>query len=343
VSRVVRDAADVNQTTRERVQQAIQELGYRASPIARALVRGQTRTLGLLVSDITNAFYPQLARAVERQAALDDYLVAICGTDDSRQLTQRQVQRLLDQGVDGFIHASTVGDEEQVLAIVGNPDRVLFANRRPARPGCHYVVSDNVLAARLLTRHLMDLGHRRIGFIAGPGYATNSTERVRGFQETLRAMPETTGLVAPGDFSPESGSRGVADWLDSADPPTAIIAVNDSVAVGVLEELDRRGVRVPADIAVAGFDDALATLSGLIGLTTVSQEVNTMGRRAVEILVSLLRHESAGLPQQEVLAPRLVVRRTTAGAAPPSAPAMGVHRGASPNSVIDHDSPRRNP
>jgi LacI family transcriptional regulator len=315
VSRVVRNHADVRDVTRARVQAAIDELGYRPSPIARALVRGRTQTLALLMSDIANPFYPQLAKVIESEASRRDYIVVMCGTDDDRSQARRRVRRLVDQGVDGLIHASVGEDEEAVLALM-DPGRVVFTNRRPARPDCNYVVSDNRAGARALTEHLIAAGHRRIGFVGGPEYASNARERLEAFRATVAEHAGVTALVAEGEFSPDTGARAARAWLAGDAPPTAMIGVNDSVAVGALEAVLDAGLDVPGDIAVAGFDGIQLTSSRTLEMTTVSQHIEEMGRRAVAAILRLLGGNPPRRPIHEVLEPTLVVRHTTGGARP---------------------------
>jgi len=141
VSRVVRDLPDVRPETRARVQASISQLGYRPSPIARALVSGRTRLLALLVSDITNPFYPQLAKSVEQEAKRGNYTVIICNTADQTAETRRYLHWLLRQGLDGVIHAWVARDENVLLSLIGDPRRVVFTNRRPASHSVSYVVS----------------------------------------------------------------------------------------------------------------------------------------------------------------------------------------------------------
>ena len=230
VSRVMRDHVDVGASTRAHVREAIDLLGYRPSPIARALVSGQSRLVTLLVSDITNPFYPQLAKSVEQEAKLAGYAVVICNTEDRSAETRRYVERLLRQGLEGVIHASVARDEQVLLSLMADDRRVVFTNRRPAQSSASYVVSDNEGGAVELTEHLLSLGHRRIGFITGPKYARNAMERLKGFRHAMREVESAQLFVAEGDFSVESGRRAVLDWIsDSKKAPTAMIAVNDSV------------------------------------------------------------------------------------------------------------------
>jgi len=314
VSRVVRDHPDVRAETRTRVLAAIDLLAYRPSPIARALVSGQTRLLALLVSDITNPFYPQLAKSVEQEAKRDDYTVIICNTDDRTAETRRYVERLLAQGLDGIIHASVARDERVVLSLMQDTRRVVFTNRRPVHRSVSYVVSDNRGGAAELTRYLLARGHRRIGFVAGPSYARNAAERLKGFAEAMRGVCDAQPFVAEGDFTADGGGRAVHAWMDNEPSPTAIIAINDSVALGVLEALTDRKLRVPEDVALAGFDGVQLAASRVFDLTTVDQHIDQMGRQAVRILLRQLGDSAESVPVREVLPTQLLLRGSTEGA-----------------------------
>jgi LacI family transcriptional regulator len=311
VSRVLRDHSDVSAATRAHVREVIETLGYRPSPIARALVAGRSRVLVLLVSDIANPFYPQLAKSVEEEAKTAGYSVVICNTADRTSETRRYVERLLTQGIDGVIHASVARDERAILGMIRDKRRIVFANRRPSDPGVSYVVSDNEQGAAELTRHLLSIGHRRIGFIAGPAYAPNAVERLSGFQ---RAMAEVAGaepLVVEGDFSVDSGREAVLGWIGRAHPPTAIIAVNDAAALGALGALCQNNLKSPQDVAVAGFDGTQLSSSPLIRLTTVDQHIGRLGRRAVKLLLKQIVSSGKFQPVHEVLPTQLLVRDST--------------------------------
>ncbi len=261
------------------------------------------------MSDITNPFYPQLAKSIEREAWREDYAVVICNTDDEPQETLRYVQRLLDQGTAGVIHASTGLDELQVLRAIHDPRRIVFANRRPSSPGVSYVVSDNAAGGRLLGEHLLARGHRRIGFIAGPQWAANRQERLDGLRDA--AIDDGAEVVvAEGDFTPASGVDAVGAWLSMPNPPSAIVGVSDQVALGALAALVERGVEIPGDMAVAGFDDIEFASSRIIGLTSIAQHIDDMGRRAVRLLLRQLGGRKYRVSRIE-LDPSLVVRHTT--------------------------------
>jgi LacI family transcriptional regulator len=313
VSRVLRGQSDVSAATRARVREIIGLLGYRPSPIARALVTGRSRVLVLLVSDLANPFYPQLAKSVEQEAKKAGYAVVVGNTADRTAETRRYVERLLTQGIDGVIHASAARDEKTLLSMMDDKRRVVFTNRRPTTAGVSYVVSDNERGAAELTRHLLSLGHRRIGFIAGPAYARNALERLEGFRSAMSEVPGAQPLVAEGDFSAESGQQAVHEWADGRHPPTALIAVNDAAALGALETLTQHNLKVPQDVAVAGFDGTRLSSSPLIRLTTVDQHISKLGRRAVQVLLGQIDESGEFEPVHEVLPTQLLVRDSTDG------------------------------
>lgn len=316
VSRVMRDHPDVNPDTRERVLAAVRLLDYRPSTIARALVSGRSQSIGLLVSDIENPFYPQLARSIETAAREAGCAVIMCNTEDREDETERYVERLLDDGVQGVIHASVGSDERRTLEQLGDAVSIVFTNRRPRNRDCSYIVADNYAGAAELTQHLVELGHRRIGFITGPTFAANANERLSGFLDAAREAGVET-ILAEGDFTFESGAQAVTRWSKTSRQPTAIVGVNDLVALGAFDALLRLGRSVPEDVAVAGFDDILLAGTGLVGLTSVSQHIDEMGRRAVHMLMQLIaRSPEDRTPLQEEVEAELLIRPSTIGGSP---------------------------
>jgi len=298
VSRVVRNHSDVKSETRAVVLDTIRDLDYVPSSIARAMVSGRTKTIGL-------------PKSVEREASRNGYTVFICNTEDSQVEVDRHLRRLLSHGIDGIIHASVGDDEETVSRLMGSPRRVVFTNRRPRSQTANYIVSDNEGGAEELTRYLLGLGYRRVGFVGGPTFASNAAERLRGFSRVMEAEPGATALVAVGSFDPEAGVRIATQWLSLSDPPEAIVGVNDAVALGVVEAILRSGRRIPDDVAVAGFDDIQLASANIVGLTSISQHIEYLGERAFQILLQQISGEAAATPLQEVIAPTLQIRHTT--------------------------------
>lgn len=317
VSRVVRRHADVSDASRQTVLASVKELHYRPSSIARALVSGRSSTVALLVSDISNPFYPQLARAIERVAAHHGYALLICNTEDSVVETRRHLERLIAHGVDGVIHGSVGTDEDAIDELLDDRAPVVYVNRRPKRADAHYVVADNRAGARDLAHHLLSLGHLRTGFIAGPDYAANAVERLDGWMEVMGSAKGAQPLVSRGGFDARHGREAMRMWLDSGDAPTAVVGVNDNVAVGAMDAILAAGKSIPADISVAGFDDVELASSRILDLTSVSYDTERLAERSIQILLRALRVPAAA-PIQEVCPVDLHVRGSTGQAPRPT-------------------------
>ncbi len=314
VSRVMSDHPDVSADTRERVQTAIQDLDYRRSMLARGLILKRTNSLGLLVSDITNPFYPQLALGIEDKASEAGWVLIMSNTERDGQRLDSYVDAMLERAVDGMIFGSVMVGDEIVPRLVESGYPVVLVNRRHPDVETNMVIVDNVRGAALAAEHLHSLGHRRVAHIAGPAWATNALDRRSGFLETMRRLgaPVSDDLVVEGDFSLEGGAAAMKQLLESAEPPTAVFATNDLMALGAMEALLEAGLSCPEDVSIVGFDDIELSRSKLIELTTVSHRIYEMGSRSVEILLQVIHDGSPTTPIREFLQPRLVVRRTTA-------------------------------
>ncbi len=305
--------------TREKVQGVISQLGYRPSSIARALVTGHSPTLGLLVSDITNPFYPQLAKSIERTARKHGYALVICNTEDDPRETEHYVEMLKDLGAGGIIQASGGPGDQALLEQVGGWQHVVFTNRRPTVEPSNYVVSDNVAGAVALTEHLVEQGHRHIGFVAGPDSASNARERLAGFHSVMKSLGrEGRAVVHHGSFSLESGRQAVRDWSEHGRLPTAIVGVNDLVAIGALEEVMDLGLRIPEDVAVAGFDDIELAELKLLALTSVRQHIDEMGVAVVKMLIRLLQSAGRTTGMHKILRSEIAIRGSTSYRRTPS-------------------------
>jgi LacI family transcriptional regulator len=314
VSRVVIDHPDVSEETRARVKAAIQELGYRPSTLARGLVGGKTYSLGLLVSDIRNPFYPHLAAAIEDVASVEGYIVLLCNTHDDPQRTQEYVRRLIDHRVDGLIHGSVIADDEVMQELAKFKMPLVLVNRRPKEEaGYDLIVADNVEGSRKGTNHLIELGHRRIAFIGGPEYASVSWDRLRGYREALTeaGIEIDESLIRVADFTRQSGFWVARELLLQSPRPTGILAINDVVALGVLDAALDQGLNIPQDISIVGFDNIEITGLGPLRLTTISTQIREMGRLACQRLLGAIlrpeKHEICTI----TLETQLVIRDTT--------------------------------
>lgn len=314
VSRVLNRYPHVRPRVRASVERAIGALGYRPDQVARSLARRETQTLGLVVADITNPFYAETARAIVETARGHGYNVILCNTDNLSRLQEEYVEVLRQRRVDGIIFGSVFLRDPVVERLVETGYPCIMYNRRLHSGRGNYIVLDNVRAGYELTRHLQDLGQRRIGIIAGPREFSTAVARLQGYRKAQRAarIPMDPTLIRQGAFRLEVATRAAEELLTLRRRPTAIIARNDLLALGVIQAAGDLGLRVPEDLAVVGFDDIEIAAHREIQLTTVAQQKAEMGRLAAEGILEIIRDPQrfARNPLQRVLAPSLVVRRT---------------------------------
>ena len=314
VSRVLNEYPHVRPQVRTDVQRAIRALRYRPDQVARSLARRETKTLGLVVADITNPFYAETARAIVETARGHGYNVILCNTDNLHRLQEEYVEVLRQRRVDGIIFGSVFLDDPVVEALVEAGYPCVMYNRRLRSGRGNYIVLDNASASHDLTRHLLDLGHRHIGFITGLRDLSTASERLRGYRAALRAagLPADSRLMRPGAFKAEMAQRAAQELLKLPRRPTAIMAGNDLMALGVMQAAGDLGLRVPEDLAVVGFDDIEIAAHRQIQLTTMAQQKAEMGRMAVVWMLEIIRdpRRYRREPLQQILTPTLVVRRT---------------------------------
>lgn len=314
VSRVLNDYPHVRPRVRAAVERAMRALGYRPDQVARSLARRETRTLGLVVADITNPFYAETARAIVETARGHGYNVILCNTDNLPRLQEEYIEVLRQRRVDGIIFGSVFLDDPVVEGLVEAGYPCVMYNRRLRSGRGNYIVLDNVRASYDLTRHLLELGHRRMGFIAGLRDISTAAERLRGYRAALRgvALPIDPTLIRPGAFKAEMAQRAALELLKLPRRPTAIVAGNDLMALGVIQAAGDLGLKVPEDLAVVGFDDIEIAAHRVVELTTMAQQKAEMGRMAVVWLLEVIRdpRRYTRHPLQQILAPTLAVRRT---------------------------------
>ena len=314
VSRVLNQYPHIRPEVRSRVQRAMQALGYRPDQVARSLARRETQSLGLVVADITNPFYAETARAILEAARDHGYHVILCNTDNRPLLQEAYVEVLQQRRVDGIIFGSVFLDDPVVERLVAAGYPCLMYNRHLRSRRGSYIVLDNARASREVTRHLLALGHRRIGFVSGLRNISTAAERLQGYRAALRAagLPVDPHLIRPGGFQAGMAQQAAQDLLKRSERPTAIVAGNDLMALGVIHAAGDLGLRVPEDLAVAGFDDIEIAGHHDIQLTTMAQQKAEMGRLAALGILEIIRdpRRFRHQPLQQVLTPTLVVRRT---------------------------------
>lgn len=312
VSRVLTGASASRPATLARVMAAARELDYRPSAVARALKRRTTLTLGLLVTDIENPFFPQVVRAVEDAAHELGYGLLLCNAADDPQRELAYINLLLERRVDGVVVASSRVTRRHAALLARSPVPVVLVNSEARGSGLPAITTDNRRAARLAAEHLLRLGHTVLAHVTAPPVNAAAGLRLAGVRDALRAAGTPTELaIVMGDGHVEAGERAVAELLARAPAVTAIVCYNDLTAIGALRAARAAGRRVPADLSIVGFDDI--DLAGWTDppLTTVAQPTAEMGRRAVEHLAARLEAGATSIDDGSVIIhlPAVLVER----------------------------------
>jgi LacI family transcriptional regulator len=302
VSRALRGDPRVAASTLTRVLDAAQRLNYTPNLAARSLITRKTRTIGVVVSDITNPFYPELLDILHNEFALASYRTILLNERTDVHLEQHVAELVNGGAVDGLVYVS---------AVLGMPLPGRGASARPV------VLLNREICSAAVAQALVDLGHRRIALIAGPENTSTSKDREVGFTEQLRALgaPLDERLRRVGQFSHKSGYQWCLDLLAADERPTALFAANDVIAFGALDAARRLRVRVPEELSVVGFDDIdMASWEGF-NLTTARQPLAEMARTAARLLLERIESEEPLAPRRRVFPVKLVHRSTLAAAA----------------------------
>ena len=314
VSRVLARIGSPRPETVAAVAAAVDELGYRPSGVARSLKLHTTRTLGLIVTDIQNPFFPELVRAVDDAATELGYTILLGSAADDDERAMTYLDLMVDRRVDGIIVASSQLTERHWAWLVDAPIPVVVANAEPAGTSVPVVVTDNEAAGRAAVEHLVTLGHVRIGYVRGPDAYAATGPRLAGFRSALAAagLPAASAPVGAGDGRENGGRRAAAGLLAAHPELTAIACYNDMTAIGAMRAVRAAGRRVPGDVSIVGCDDIAVAAWVDPPLTTVAQQKAAMGRMAVERLMALLGGGAAAAPDVVRLPVTVRVRESTA-------------------------------
>lgn len=309
VSHVLNRTRKVEPATAARVEAAIDELGYRPNALARSMRRGTTHTVGVIIPDIANPFFGDLARSLEDHMFEAGYSAIICNSDGELDKEARYLEVLQSKQVDGLLLVAASQPSERLLKVVQGGTPTIVVDRELGDLPASQVMVANREGGRLAGQHLLDLGHRQIGIIAGPGGLGTSARRLEGFTAALTdagvALPDDR--VMRGDFRAVSGRAAVDAWLRTGDLPTAVFAENDLMAIGALSAAHAAGIDVPGDLSVVGFDGIAFGADVTPPLTTVSQSIEDMAAAAIELLFERLR-DSTAEPREVELPVSLTVR-----------------------------------
>jgi DNA-binding LacI/PurR family transcriptional regulator len=312
VSAVINGKPGISAGTSARVYRAIQELGYRPFAVARSLRTRQTRTIALVVHDISNPYFAAIAGVAEDHARAAGYSMVLYNTRDDVNREADYIRRAVESWVDGVLFVSTRDHMKsiQTLDKAGIPS--VAVERIPEHYTGPSVTMDNVRAGQMAAEHLLALGHAALAHICGPLWLRSSRDRLAGFRHTI----EVAGLALPGDAAPEgdwgceSGYQAMQRLLRRTPHPTAVFAANDRLAIGAMLAIHQAGLRVPGDVSIVGLDDIEVAAYQTPRLTTIRQSFTDLATQGVRLLLALLSGEEPSRPQV-VLEPVWVERDST--------------------------------
>lgn len=309
VSRVLTGLNSVSQELTERVREAVRELNYHPNRIARNLRIRTTHTIGVVLSDIQNPFFTSVLRGIEDVLQAADYTLLLGNSDENVAREQICLTTLRAEGVAGIIFSPTTDDATEYRRILDIKAPVVAIDRAPIGLPIDTITVANAEGARAAMAHLISLGHQRIGMISGPAQISTASERLAGYRQALEeaGLPAPDDLVQYSDFRQAGGYKGMQALLALPDPPTAVCIANNLMTLGAYQALNERGLRIPSDIAVVGFDDIPWAVSLQPALTAVAQPTYEMGVTAARLLLAHIKEPERPV-QRIVLETQLMVR-----------------------------------
>jgi LacI family transcriptional regulator len=313
VSRALNNKAEISQEKRELILDAARKLRYTPSAVARALVSGSTRTLGVVVTDNTSPVYAQLLRGIEEVANDAGFGLLFANSADSQDKALRCLAMLQGKQVDGLLWTPVQTDRRDIELLQQSGIPFVLLLRHFADLETDYVIVDNVRGGYLVTEHLLELGHRAIGHVAGPQHTSSGQGRLAGYRRALKkwSVAFDAALVSAAPFTIAGGHEAAGRLLDCPRRPSAIVAATDLQAVGVLQACRERGLRVPDDLALTGGDDIDLADYLEVPLTSFASSVRDIGARGAEIIIARLQGQPPA-ERQVVFKPKLIIRRSSA-------------------------------
>ncbi|MGV8027197.1 MAG: LacI family DNA-binding transcriptional regulator [Anaerolineaceae bacterium] len=291
VSHIINQTRYVSDELTDRVKKAMEELDYHPNSLARGLRSGKTKTIGLVVPDISNQFFAEISRKIEDNGFEHGYSVILCNTDDDPHKEKSYIDVLLAKKVEGIVFISTVVESNNLEKTLEIGVPIVLVDRDINEINSDIVLVDNSVGGFEATKYLIELGHRRIGCIGGPSPITPSAQRVAGYKRALQeaGIPVDPELIISGDFRYESGNKTMRALLSLPQPPTAVFASNDMMALGAIQAVNDQGMKIPDDISVIGFDNIPFSQTISPTLTTMAQPIHEMADLVVDLLIDKIK------------------------------------------------------
>lgn len=315
VSYVINDGPrSVSEQTRQKVLQAIDTLGYRPNAVARNLRRQSTNTIGLILPDTCNTYFAEVAEGIESVAFENNYMVVFCNSDYKIDRELSYVDHLLSERVAGIIIIPGTSRTKSLKLLLDYGLPTVSLDRRVEGIEIPSIVGNNFRGGYIATQHLISLGHTRIGCISRPVDLSHATQRINGYLAALTDAGITPDplLQARGGYRMENGREAMHSLLDLPKPPTAVFCYNDMMAIGALRCAHERGMQVPGDLSIVGFDNIVEAAFAFPALTTIHQDKYEMGRRSMQLLLQLINNKQ-NISQEELepLDVELVIRESS--------------------------------
>ncbi|MGC8971395.1 MAG: LacI family DNA-binding transcriptional regulator [bacterium] len=309
VSRALNNHPGISERTRQRIIEVAKKLHYKPNYRGQILTTRSTKNIGLLITDITNPFFPELVRGAEEKASEAGYTILLGNTSESEEKETNYLDFFSRGPVDGVIISASRISNEHIINLAEEGLPIVVINRILEHPKISYVSVDMEKGGYLATKYLVNLGHSRIAFINGPSLSEAAKRRLSGYKKALiesriRYNPNLVSFNTP---TAESGYREAVKLLYTKDPPSAIFTYNDLMAFGVIKAAKELSIKIPEELSIIGFDNIFFSNFTDPPLTTVKQPKEELGRKAVELLLKLMKGERQNL----VLEPELIIRNTT--------------------------------
>ncbi len=302
-------AKDLSEETRRRVREAAKKLNYRPSYFALNLNRASSESVGVIAPEHSEGYFTVVMGGVERYLLQQKFLYFTACHYWKPQLLEEYPRLLMSRGAEGLLLLNTNATFETVLPVVSISGHL-------QKEGVTNVMLDHAEAARLAIKHLYDFGHRRIAFMKGHRHIMDTESRWEAMMAAAREFnvqptPERVVQIRSNNWSPQVGYESARDLLEATRDFTAVVAFNDTTAIGAIRALHEVGLMVPRDVSVVGFDDILSAEFNVPSLTTIRQPLDFMGRRAAELLLDRIRHPDKEYPLEVLAAPKLIIREST--------------------------------
>ena len=312
--RVLGNYGSFSQETKDRVEAAAKALNYIPNSIARSLRTELTKTIGVLISDITTLFWTTLVRGVEDLAEKGGYSVILCNSDEATEKEQDYLSTLFERNVDGLIVSPTSGNHTYIKKLSRGGVPIVLVDRHIKGLEVPTVQTDNLEGSRTAVEHLIRLGHERIGIITGLKGIETSDQRLEGYLEALKQhnVPVRQSLIREGEYSQTKAFQAAGELLRLGERPTALFVCNEQMTAGAILAVKERGLTIPEDLALVGYDDTVWSTFIEPPLTTVRQPSYTMGMVAFDTLLMEIRGGPSGKKHKEtvVLKPELIIRES---------------------------------